>query len=454
MEILTNLLPSLIEEFRNAIMENIREQVKKYGISTQFDKEKKRILFSLNSVHKMSIFSNKYMSECDGLILETCSFRPLVVPMPTLQYVSGEFHRNFRKMLEQKEYNIKEAKDGTTINLYYWHETSDSENKENVVELWKVSTKHLIDASNKKSNKKTYRRMLTEILENFNINIENFYDSLNPTRCYTFGFKHPDIHQFFEGRGEPIYDIWFIQSVDLLRFQEIVAYNIRLVGEEKYDERQDCKDCISYESPHEKIIPQENIDCSNLETYFFKPIVENALSNFRSNDGAPKYGFLFRTKKEKVTYNANFKNVFLESDLLRIIRHLWYDKRLEIDSKENLYNKKKYIVLRAYLSRKCRNVFLELFPQYSGDFTYLDEITHRLANDILNYGDISISDAKSDENEDKKEEDTYNDMLRGLKARISHKINLRNKDVDFVKNFLISRSNLQYFYPLYEIYNP
>jgi hypothetical protein len=204
--------------------ESARKQLYNLGIKTSYDKD--RVIFNTYHSHK-NYLNNIYTQECNGLILEMNTWKPLCVPTRTLRYNIDTLKSN--TFLHQGLYTIYEAEDGTCFNMYYFKPTNvdnqisvDNQSNQSNVDSnqntgrWVISTASGYEMNNVKWENKTYQELITECLEKVNLSWVEFTNLLNPTYNYSFGFKHPEFHRFNEGRDDPLYKLWFIQSVDLV----------------------------------------------------------------------------------------------------------------------------------------------------------------------------------------------------------------------------------------------
>lgn len=227
--------------------EDARKALYKLGIKTSYDSN--RVIFNTMHSYKNNL-NNIYAQECNGLILERDTWKPLCVPTRTLRYNINDSVSN--SFLHQGLYNIFKVQDGTCFNLYYYQPTVEEvEEVEEVEQLtksidklsmvdktsvnqpmpnallpltesmpdltarWVISTASGYEMNNVRWENKTYLELISECLSQINLSWDAFTSALDKTNCYSFGFKHPEFHHFNEGRNFPLYKLWFIQSVDL-----------------------------------------------------------------------------------------------------------------------------------------------------------------------------------------------------------------------------------------------
>lgn len=312
---------------------------------------------TMQSIAKMNE-NHVFHSECNGLVVEIDTWKPLCIPVPSFQTSVDNSAANL--MLRNNEYDIYEIEDGTLINMYFY--PTQSEQK------WRMSTTHGFDVNDLKWNSdQTYQEIFDDVLEHLNISKNEFYEALNPQKSYSFIFKHPTFHPFFEGK-DPIFKLIFVQSADLQ------------TG--KYD---------FYTSPLEKIICQKRIETpiKNMKMIYTK--VTKAYDDFISKKTV-SYGFILRAKNFDIT--APNQQYLIESKLLNTIKKLYYDSAHSQNASQNGISREKYIVLNAFLDRRIYQAFIQLFPQYLTKFKEYRKLSEMIIAHIVN--PISIPTSASD----------------------------------------------------------
>jgi hypothetical protein len=227
--------------------------------------------------------------------------------------------------LHQGMYNIYESRDGTCFNMYYYNDK------------WIISTVNGYEMNNVKWNNNSYQDIITECLCKLSTSLtwEQFTDGLNKSKCYGFGFKHPDFHPFNESK-EKSHDMWFIQSVDL-------------------DENSSSYLKSSQESPFDQIQIQKIFNQSVTSLKELYKIAYNAINDYSIN-GKICYGFILKSVNCKITTNNS--NLFIESSLIKRIRKFWYENTVIDLCKENGWNKKTGVSFNAYLDNNLHETFL------------------------------------------------------------------------------------------------
>ena len=197
-------LMDFIKNMESKLPQDIRQTAFKSRIQSSYCQEDGRMVFytsknaRFDSEDKTSLWS-----ECNGYVVDTVNMKPLVVPI--LSFKSNVNKDTLDRYMGQGLYDIYKVEDGTVINLYWWEYAGK----------WCISTTRGYDVSDVKWGAKTYTQILGELVKFYGTTLPVFHDSLDKGHCYTFGFKHIDMHPFKEGKMEYINKLWFIQSVEL-----------------------------------------------------------------------------------------------------------------------------------------------------------------------------------------------------------------------------------------------
>lgn len=313
-------------------------------IRVQYEWEQKGSFQSLTRVilssnRNTADFSRELSRECNGVVLGLPNWTLLSYPAPMARntYRVADVIRSFGK------YSIYEVKDGTVVTLY-WYEPQQK---------WCMSSTNGYDVSNHTwMGPRTYSETLHLILQKYNFNFKN----LNKSHCYCIGFRHHEFHPLLKDPQ----CAWIVQVCNVSD-ANTAAPRITLVSDEIG---------LPVQRPvvatTRDVFPAE--DRSLID--YFKSI-ENA--------GEPHihYGFVLRAADD---------NILVESKLLQRIRQIMYN--IPYDKKKSSAgisseNRLNYVVLRAYLSKRDRNLFLNLFPQFIGKFKHYDSVFSKLANRII-----------------------------------------------------------------------
>lgn len=183
----------LIESFSlapgNNYFRNLKEQLikKPYGIKLNWNND----LAVLSSSRKISDYSLSEVRECNGLIIDGKTNKPVVYSFNSIQEYNGVHEDYLRENWNQ--FQVEELIDGAVIRIYYYNDE------------WNVATLKSIDARNAFwSSKKSFYDLFheaalttrSEIIPDIkNINSIGLDDSLlNTDYCYTFIITHPSNH--------------------------------------------------------------------------------------------------------------------------------------------------------------------------------------------------------------------------------------------------------------------
>ena len=331
-----------IKTLQDKSPQNIRTEIYKKGIMSSYSDDGRMILYNSKTTRFNNDEVDELWAETNGLVIDTNNMSVLVTPPLTLRT-----HVNVQTInshLSNNLYDILLVEDGTVINLYYWPP----------LESWRISTSRGYDMTECKWGSTSYKDIVKDILELNNTTEQEFYDSLNKNSCYTFGFKHNSMHKFLEGGEVPINRLWFIQSVS----DGVVNYDFDQFG----------------------IKPQKKYTQVDSTKILFKEI-NNSFQNF-IDDKTVLYGFILRSRDTKIT-GVN-SNILFESSLLQRIRQLYYHSNFNEIAQQRNYDRETYIIIHSYLSNNVNRIFIELFPQYKGNFEKLDLITENIIKGITN----------------------------------------------------------------------
>jgi hypothetical protein len=335
-------------------LDTARKELYSSGIKSSYN-EHVMIFSTLHNARNTML--NRYTQECNGLILERKSWKPLVVPPRSLRYnINTELSNKF---LHQGLYHIYEVQDGTCFNMYHYNG------------CWVISTTRGHTMNDVKWNgDKSYQSIVTECLEKLGLTWETFTQQLDTTRCYSFGFRHPVMQKFREGSSDDIYRIWFIQSV------------CTAVDNSQY--------LWSSDACPIAIIPNQEV--YNTSVGNFRELYKRAAGSLQDFVDKKEvcYGFILRSVNVEQT--EAHSDLYIESSLMRTIRKTWYENNLIDMCHSNKWDKETAIVLHAYLDSKNYEIFQLLFPQYQdrlNEFhSMLDEIATFMASKTLDVAHV------------------------------------------------------------------
>lgn len=331
-------------------LSGLYQSFKKYGIKVSFpskpEGKKRRFIFSHAKSLRFKGEIDEFISECNGLIClydyeEKVPWSLLAKPVNTFKtgvnekYIDRHLHK----------YTVYKVNEGTTVNMYYYNGS------------WRISSSRGYDVTELVWNgKKTYKEVLKEVLYKYSILYDEFLEALDKNASYTFGFKHPDFHPFWDGKDTGQYNFWFIQ-----KFHN--KDGVVPMGEKLKKLRVDGQ--TIEEKP------------GNIRTLFKK--LGNSLDDFLETKNV-LYGYILRTDHKDVSINS--RNILLESRLLKTIRNLYYHSKYQKNSHELKLDREKYIVASAFLDRKKYAMFTELFPQYKNEFNEYEKIYKILLKEL------------------------------------------------------------------------
>lgn len=321
--------------------ESARRELYQQNIKTSYNDN--IMIFTALHTAKNSL-NNHYIQECNGLILEQKTWRPLVVPPRTLRFNIDTDASN--RFLHQGLYHIYKVQDGTCFNLYHFNGK------------WVISTARGHTMNDVKWNgDKTYQEIITECLERIGLTWDNFTLQLNLSSCYSFGFRHPLMQKFREGNSVDIYRLWFIQSVCLDE------------SDPKYLWSSDVSPIV--------IIPAQETYPStvgNLRELY--KLASSALQDYLDKKEIC-YGYILRSVNREQT--SEHSDLFIESSLMRIIRKTWYENNLIDQCHKAGWDKQLAITLHAYLDTQNYETFQRLFPEYSMEM----EVYHKYIMSVI-----------------------------------------------------------------------
>jgi hypothetical protein len=186
----------------------------KFGVRVKYEKgenytEKrptyKRFMFETFNRSYSSFFPAIIVTESNNYKnIKKCNkktYKPISVSCapPMARYKKSILYNHYPGEVE-----VIPAKDGTTITLYWYNGK------------WTISTHKGYEVNSYKwgAEGKTYKDVIDEVLKKYDFK----YDKLDKNKSYSIGFKHSDFHPFNEGNESKMSKAWFIQSVDLKKF--------------------------------------------------------------------------------------------------------------------------------------------------------------------------------------------------------------------------------------------
>ena len=350
--------------------ESARRELYRLGIKTSYNSEV--MIFSTTHMARNQM-NLAYLQECNGLILEQKTWRPLVVPPRSLRFNIDTDASN--RFLHQGLYHIYKAEDGTCFNMYYYGGK------------WVISTAKGYDMNNAVWENTTYQSAVVDCLSSIGLSWDTFTNQLDKKHCYSFGFKHPSFHKFWESSKTPLYKIWFIQSVDLNISNDTYLWS-------------------SDKSPIAIMKTQEVLrnPIGNLRELYKS--AKDSINAFLTT-GSVCYGYILRSVNFAST--GQHSDLFIESDLMRAIRKTWYENSVIELCHKNKLCKEHVITLSSFLDNNGLELFQLLFPQYYKRMQFFSDTVNMLTDNMISIVREKSQCVTSTRLDDKKVSDNVTD---------------------------------------------
>ncbi|ARA71955.1 hypothetical protein BNJ_00122 [Kaumoebavirus] len=254
-------------------------------------------------------FNIPYVAYANGMILKKVGNSNKIVCLPVPEFNPKSSLRVLE--LNQNQYTIYAAEDGTVVNLWYDEE----------VDHWRIATRKNLDVSELHwRGPLTYYEILTELLP------ENFWDNLDTKCCYSIGFKHPNFHAF-----QPEKKVWAIQKVNLTTLAVDTAWG-----------------------PDAGLETQTVLTTSIAD---IKKAKNEQLKKYLAGEPAV-YGWIIRSNNRDFTKRDS--DIFIESDLFMRIRNLIY-KQPRVERKFANNDAYGYMAVENLLNKHKKEDFAKLF---------------------------------------------------------------------------------------------
>lgn len=296
----------------------------------------RRLIFTCVKNTRNKNFDNIAL-ECNGLILEAPSMKPLV--LPCFSFKTNIDFGQTSQWMQDGLYNCYYLLDATVLSLYWYGDS------------WIIASARGFDMNKVQAVQtplKTWETLFSEVLSEKQTNWTDFTSQLDQTNCYTFALQHIALNPF-QNQNE----LYFIQYVNLSTF-EVSRKN-------------------QFKLPMQTEVKNKTLQamCGNLD---------RALNSWSSNkDYHPLMGYLLISNNPEITKNHSY--IVLESSLLRRIRQLIYDKSYTELARKYGYDRFQVAAVSSYLSEN-KSVFLNLFPQYADVYQKLDKVQDELVNKV------------------------------------------------------------------------
>jgi hypothetical protein len=405
--LLKSLYPAVADGKSEPNFKSIINEMKRYGVHVSWDKKKKLMLFSNSKSDRFKPeHFNEYFAECNGLILNY-QFVPVVVPRRS---VMGTMSREALEATFDK-FHIYELYDGSVINLY-WHQ-----------DQWNISSFRGISINWSSLHETNWIDMFCSALHNMQIDPNDFFEKLDKKSSYTFGFSHEEAHPFLRNfmlKPHPL--VWFIQKAECDEY----GITIRKTFDEMSGFPVQRKIEISVETLYEQV--------NNAYTIYMQT-------------GVPIYGFLL----EKINNDGStdiYENVLLESDLLSLIRKLFYDKHLHEKAKKMEIPISTFIDYYNFMDSKRTYYYSSLLPTTKNQkFADLElrfnELVQKLCSRLRSKFKLAGNPQKKDEKISKREV-AFNYLFEVIRPNLRKSL---HADLSILVAMIIRNpSYTQYFY--------
>ena len=363
--------------------ESARRELYRLGIKTSYNSE----VMIFSTMHTARNQMNlAYLQECNGLILEQKTWRPLVVPPRSLRFNIDTDASN--RFLHQGLYHIYKAEDGTCFNMYYYGGK------------WVISTAKGYDMNNAVWENTTYQSAVVDCLSSIGLSWDTFTNQLDKKHCYSFGFKHPSFHKFWESSKTPLYKIWFIQSVDLNISNDTYLWS-------------------SDKSPIAIMKTQEVLrnPIGNLRELYKS--AKDSINAFLTT-GSVCYGYILRSVNFAST--GQHSDLFIESDLMRAIRKTWYENSVIDLCHKNKLCKEHIITLSSFLDNNGLELFQLLFPQYYKRMQFFSEVIGKLTDNMISIVREKSQCVTSNDLDEKKADNSVTDEKKAVDNVMYNKV--------------------------------
>lgn len=308
--------------------------------------------------------------ECNGVVVDAVHWRALAVPpcafnlSPRVQTVNTHLANGW--------YDIIKVDDGTVVTLYSWdHPTAGK--------TWALASSNGYDVSSLRwTGPLTYAevfydlavRLYPKFAESTGLGLTKSggatrltFTNLDPTRCYTLGFRH---HNFHPMTSDPE-RMWQIQYADLSGPTPQVRYAQGDGG-----------------GGLPGIPEQALLSAAELERNKVPMTVEGLTTygNHANSTAAPKYGFILRSRASAQT--RDHSDILIETALLTRIRKLAYERPPAIVQEYlTAQSRLEYSAMRAFLTATERSDFVAYFPEWKPRFDLYTEFTNNVVTAII-----------------------------------------------------------------------
>jgi hypothetical protein len=289
------------------------------------------VYMSSNKTHISKVRDVQLYNECNGIILDTSNGNILVYPGKMFTYVT---HESQLRKLHQS--TVSKIYDGTTVSLYYYNEQ------------WRISNSngYNISAITFMENY-TFMDFLKDTLEHCGASFDNFDKGYS----YNITFTNPNMHLFSTKHEIHLINVWNISK-----------------------QRFSCK--------LDTIINGTSMKPAETVEFNAKHILDTCKGLTRYNDStssrsSPVMGYILRSD------NLDRCNYIIESDTMRLIKHLLYDYG-NYGGIINANNRLTYLILRIFMQRKIAKESIKiLFPHMESRMNICAQYFRDLEDEII-----------------------------------------------------------------------
>jgi len=265
-----------------------------------------------------SIFSNKLVNECNGIILEK----------DTLKIVCYTFNKCFdslsNDLIDFDNLYTEPSLEGTLIRLYYYND------------IWMLSTKKCLDSSKSKwISNKNFKELFMECFNDYDVN------NLNKSYCYSFIITHPEnkiVINYTENK------LFHISTRDMISLKEIDIDIGFTKLEKKYVDKNSLETMINKINTSTELVFEGYIFIDiHYNRFKIKSSHYNHIRELWGNTNNRLYRYIELRKdinilNEYLYYYNNDLNIFNEYEntikkLAKFILFFYYKKNIE---KENI----------------------------------------------------------------------------------------------------------------------
>ena len=346
-----------------------------------------------------------------GFILDITTKAILSVPLaPLLNKLNKTAIKLVDDHLKNNLYEIIKIEDGTIITLYSWMHPQNGL-------MWSMASNRGYDVSSFKwMGKMTYAEIFYDLVDRLypefkaHTGMEILYISLNgevktiltfsnldPTKCYSLGFRH---HNFHPLKIDPE-KIWQVQYSDLSTKNEVVrVYSggffppeilpVQKVWEyskfTNIDAHTDEPKIVSYSMIEKKGESSFINACIECGKYIEKSNLFSDEDNEAPSTYIPQYGFILRSLD--ISQTGALSNIIIEYPLFINNKKLIYEQ-FNRDKLINETNRMKHNAMRAFLNdgrgdifTSYKKKFIALYPEWSPKFYVFEQFISQLTIQI------------------------------------------------------------------------